>query len=178
MCWIFHLFQTVTSQIQLHFISIKLSAWDLKTYHVSQMCALTGLFITSPWISEQKGSWGVQDRESLLRNVVGFLTGGARSSVSFPHHLQAQRWWRVRGKSRFRCHFRGWWGTRWCVTCPPDSWPLCPKCPVRQGRKPDGPFALDWSAGLNWSAESYLAARWSSSLIVPAFSSTPTSLLS
>ena len=109
--------------------------------------------------------------------MMGFLTGSARSSVSFPHHPQAQRWWRVRGKSRFWFPFQGWWGSRWCVTCPPDSWPLCSKCPARQGRKPYEPFALDWSAGLNWSAESYLAARWSSSLIVPAFSSTPTSLL-
>lgn len=48
------------------------------------MCDLKGLFITSPWISEQNRDGGYQNQKSPFRNSVGSLAGGARSFRNFP----------------------------------------------------------------------------------------------
>lgn len=62
---------------------MRLSAWDLKTDRVSHMWSLKGLFITSPWISEQSRAGGYQNQKSPF-SIMDSLAGGARSFRNFP----------------------------------------------------------------------------------------------
>lgn len=70
------------------------------------MCGLKGLFITSPWVSEEKRSGGIGIRgRPLVKNVVGSHPGGACVT---PRQGQP-----------LRSPFGGWWRSRTVSSAPP-----------------------------------------------------------